>query len=185
MADEWWIVLTSAIAVIAGGIAWSRTSTGRTQIDRWWLRTRLTLGLPRAINTARLLQTVSALCRSGAPLPTALKIACGTITNSYLVGATQAVIAAVQSGESLSSSLAAAGIFPTVAIQLTRVGEETGRLEEMLQSAATILENESQVQLERLVALIAPVATIVCGLVIAGLIGSVLLGLLSLNDVAY
>jgi general secretion pathway protein F len=185
IADEWWILLAGAAALVAAGTAWSRTSGGRSLIDRWLLRTRLTLGLPRAINTARLLQTVSALCRSGAPLPTALKIACGTIENTYLAAAAQGVIAAVQSGESLSNSLAATRIFPTVAIQLTRVGEETGHLDEMLQSAATILEKESQVQLERLVALIAPVATIVCGVVIAGLISSVLLGLLSLNDVAY
>jgi len=185
IADEWWIVSASSVTLIVVTAAWARTSGGRAFIDRWLLRTRLTLGLPRAINTARLFQTVSALCRSGTPLPTALKIACGTIANSYLATAAQGVIAAVQAGESLSNSLAATRIFPTVAIQLTRVGEETGRLDEMLQSAATILEKESQVKLERLVALIAPVATIVCGTVIAGLIGSVLLGLLSLNDVAY
>lgn len=185
MADQWWLVSAGTAALVVMVTAWVRTSGGRALVDRWLLRTRLTLGLPRAINTARLLQTVSALSRSGAPLPTALKIACGTISNRYLAGAAQGVIAAVQSGESLSNSLAATRVFPTVAIQLARVGEETGRLDEMLQSAATILETESQVQLERLIALIAPLATIVCGAVIASLIGSVLLGLLSLNDVAY
>jgi len=184
-SDEWWVVLIAAVTVIVATILWSRTTLGRTLIDRWLMRTPLVLGLPRAINTARLLQTMSAISRSGAPLPTALKIACGTIANSYLAGAAQGVIVAVQSGESLSKAFADTGIFPAVAIQLTRVGEETGRLYEMLQSAATILTNESQVKLERLVSLIAPLATIVCGLVIAGLIGSVLLGLLSLNDVAY
>ena len=71
------------------------------------------------------------------------------------------------------------------AIQLARVGEETGRLEELLLEAATILEGESSTALERLLTLLVPALTIGMGLVIAGLIGSVLVGLLSVNDLAF
>jgi len=91
----------------------------------------------------------------------------------------------IKAGQSTSAALNAAGVFPAHAIQLARVGEETGRLEELLLEAATILEGESSTALERLLTLLVPALTIGMGLVIAGLIGSVLVGLLSVNDLAF
>lgn len=78
-----------------------------------------------------------------------------------------------------------ANVFPTVGIQMARVGEETGNLEQMLQAAADVLEEESQRRLERLVTLVVPLMTIAMGVIVAALIGSVLIGLLSINDLAF
>jgi general secretion pathway protein F len=91
----------------------------------------------------------------------------------------------IKAGQSASAALNAARVFPTHAIQLARVGEETGRLEELLLEAATILEGESSTRLERLLTMLVPVLTIGMGLLIAALIGSVLIGLLSVNDLAF
>jgi general secretion pathway protein F len=91
----------------------------------------------------------------------------------------------VQAGGLLSTALAHATVFPMIAVQLARVGEETGRLEDLLNSAANILEEESHVRLERLLTLVVPLATILMGMIVAALIGSVLIGLLSINDVAF
>jgi general secretion pathway protein F len=95
------------------------------------------------------------------------------------------VIQEVQAGGALSQSLARARVFPVVAVQMARVGEESGRLEPMLLAAAEVLEEESQRRLERLVTLVVPLMTIIMGLIVAALIGSVLIGLLSINDLAF
>lgn len=185
VADYWWAIGAIAAAALVLFVSTMRSALGRERLDRWLLRTRLTQGLPAAIETARLLRTVSTLCGNGLPLPQALRVARGTLANRCLAAALQAVTSAVQAGEVLSAALARAGVFPPVAVQLARVGEETGRLEELLLSAAAVLEEESHARLERLLTLLVPALTVGMGLVVAALIGSVLIGLLSINELAF
>lgn len=180
-----WVLLLLAAGSIAAFSAWLRSPQGRRTFHRWLLKSRLTLGLPGGIEVARMLRTLSSLCRSGMPLPQALKIARGTLANSCLSDALSRAIADVQAGHTLSQALERAGEFPALAVQLSRVGEETGRLDELLQSAAGVLENDNQTKLERLLTLMVPLLTILMGLLVAGLIGSVLIGLLSINDLAF
>jgi general secretion pathway protein F len=184
-ADYWWALLLVLATAAITFVMWLKSPQGRHQYDRWLLRTRLTLGLPAALNTARLLRTVGSLCKNGMPLSQALRISRGTVANRYLLEAATEVTREVQAGGAFSVAFARAGCFPAVAVQLARVGEETGQLEELLQSAAGVLEEEAHRMLERLLSLVVPLLTIGMGLVVAGLIGSVLIGLLSINDLAF
>jgi general secretion pathway protein F len=177
-----------AIATALGAAAtirWLRTQRGRLTLHRWLLRSRLLLGLPASIDTARLLRTLSTLIGNGLTLPAALKVARGTLSNVALRVALDAVVRRVNAGEPLHVALATDAAFPPVAAQLTRVGEETGKLDEMLLAAAEYLEEHSTTTLDRLLTLLVPALTVGMGLVVAGLIGSVLVGLLSINDLAY
>lgn len=184
LADFWWAMALAAATVAGAFVVWLCTPAGRGAFDRWILKSRLTAGLPAALNTARLLRTVSTLCGNGLPLPAALRTARGTLVNRGLLEALDGMTRDVQAGRAFSVALAAAGVFPPVAVQLARVGEETGKLDEMLLSAAAVLEEQSQRRLERLLTLLVPLLTIAMGLIVAGLIGSVLIGLLSINDLA-
>lgn len=181
--NAWLMALLGSMAV-AGTVAWLRSAKGRLRFDRWCLVSRLTAQLPAALNTARLFRTVSTLCRNGLALPAALRVARGTLVNRWLFKVIEDAIRDVQAGETLSSSLSRTGVFPPVAVQLARVGEETGQLHEMLQTAASALETESHLRLERLLTMIVPAAIILMGLVVATLISSILIGLLSINDLA-
>jgi general secretion pathway protein F len=185
VSDYWWVMLGVAIASTATLVFWLRTPAGRASFDAWLLKSRLMLGLPAATATARLLRTLSTLCANGLPLPAALRVARGTVGNRGMLIALGAVMNDVQAGEPFSASLARAAVFPPVAAQLARVGEETGKLDEMLLSAATVLEEDCQLRLERLLTLFVPLLTVAMGLIVAGLIGSVLIGLLSINDLAF
>lgn len=185
IADYWWALVLAAAALVTGMRAWLRSATGRLHFDRWLLRTWLTFGLPVALDGARMLRTVATLCESGLPLPAALRVARGALSNGCLREALDAVTRDVQSGNGFAQSLARARVFPAIAVQLARVGEETGRLGELMLSAAKALEDESQNALERLLTLVVPLITIALGLIVAGLIGSVLVGLLSVNDLAF
>jgi general secretion pathway protein F len=128
---------------------------------------------------------LSTLIGNGLTLPAALKVARGTLSNVALRVALDAVVRRVNAGEPLHVALATDAAFPPVAAQLTRVGEETGKLDEMLLAAAEYLEEHSTTTLDRLLTLLVPALTVGMGLVVAGLIGSVLVGLLSINDLAY
>jgi general secretion pathway protein F len=185
VADYWWAMLASLFAITAGAATWLRTVAGRAQFDRWVLKSRLTMGLPGATNAARLLRTLSTLGANGLPLPAALRIARGTLANRHLLEGLAAVAAAVQAGQSFSEALSRVAAFPAVAAQLARVGEETGKLDEMLLSAALVLEEETQLKIERLLSLFVPLLTVAMGVIVAALIGSVLIGLLSINDLAF
>jgi len=181
----WWLILIVIILLIGGVIAYIRSPEGRLRLDRWLLSSRWTYGLPAAIDTARMLQTLSTMIANGVPLASGLRIARGTLANSVLRQALDNVAQRVKAGESMTVALAAVAVFPPHAVQLARVGEETGRLEDMLREAAVILDEDSQRSLERLLALMVPLITITMGLLVAGLIGSVLVGLLSINELAF
>jgi len=184
MTQDWWVLL--GLGLIGFGLIhrWVSTPSGRQHFDGWVLMSNLTLGLPLTLNTARLLRTLGTLCQNGVPLPTALKVARGTVSNTVLAAAVQGVTSAVQAGEALSEALFKAKVFPPIAVQLAHVGEETGRFEPLLLSAAGVLEEEAQLSLQRLLAIGVPLLTIVMGAIVAALIGSVLMGLLSINDLA-
>jgi general secretion pathway protein F len=115
----------------------------------------------------------------------ALKVARGTLVNVRLQEALTSVVHEVQAGETFSVALARTGSFPALAVQLARVGEETGHLHDLLLSAAGVLERDAQRTIERVLSITVPLLTVVMGLVVAGMIGSVLIGLLSINDLAF
>jgi general secretion pathway protein F len=179
-----YLFLVTAIGV-ALGVRWMRSDAGRLALHRWMLRTRLLLGLPAIIDTARLVRTLATLLGNGLPLPSALRVARGTLSNHALRVALDEVATRVKAGERLHVALGEQKQFPAVAAQLARVGEETGKLDELLLSAAEYLEDSSSSTLDRLLTLLVPALTVGMGLVVAGLIGSVLVGLLSINDLAF
>jgi len=107
------------------------------------------------------------------------------LENRALLSAGQSVHRSLKEGQELSTLLDRAGVFPKSAVQLVRVGEETGRLDELLIEAADTLDREAQGTVDRLLSVLVPVVTIVMGAVVAALIASVLVGILSLNDLAF
>lgn len=184
IADYAILLLAVAMATTAGLTGWLRTPSGRKRAHRWLLRTRLLGGLPASFDTARLTRTIGSLCHSGLTLPAAMRVAEGTVVNLWLKAALQAATRRVQAGESLSAAMSGTNEFSAIAVQLARVGEESGQLPGMLLSAAEVLERDGQERLERLLVLLVPALTIAMGVLVAGLIGSVLVGLLSINELA-
>lgn len=185
VSSYWWLLGLLLAAAVFGAIAYVRTRRGRERVDAWLLRSRLTLGLPAAIESARVLRTLGTLLANGVQIGSAMRIARATLTNTVMQNGLDEASRRIKAGASTSVALQASAVFPAHAVHLARVGEETGRLEELLIEAAGILESESSVRLERLLALAVPGLTIVMGLLIAGLVGSVLIGLLSVNDLAF
>jgi general secretion pathway protein F len=185
LAAYWWPLLGIGAAATAAIIFYVGTPRGRTRLHTWLIRSRLLLGIPRAIECARFLRTLSTLMSSGVHIADAFRIAQATLSNVRLREAAEVARVRIKAGEGPSAALTSVGVFPPELLQFARVGEETGKLEEFLDHAATLLEAEAAALLERLLSLLVPLLTIGMGLIIAVLIGSVLVGLLSVNDLAF
>jgi general secretion pathway protein F len=183
-AYGWFIGAAIFIGALGLARAWHDPVRGAS-LDRRLLTSRWTFGLVAKAQTSRFLRTIGTLTRSGVPLPQATSVALGMVQNRALLAAARDVHERLKQGEDLSTLLDRALLFPKAAVQLARVGEETGRLEDLLVEAADALDREAQNTVDRLLSILVPSITIIMGAVVAALIASVLVGILSLNDLAF
>ena len=156
----------------------------RLAVDRLVLRLPVIGSLARETLAARFTRTLGTLMINGVPLITALGIVRDAIANQAGVVAVDSATVSARGGAGLSRPLDEAGIFPARTIHLLRLGEETAQLGPMALRAAEIHEEKVRIGVQRLVALLVPAITIVMGAVIAGIVSSLLLAMLSLNDLA-
>jgi len=184
-AGYWWLMLA---LVVAGGLA-LRWQLARPAFRLRWDRMVLAIPLLGDVivraEVARFARTLGTLLGNGVGLLGALSLATNTVGNRALAHELDAVSDAVRQGRPLTEPLLRSGLFPPLATHLTRVGEETGRLEEMLMKVAEIYDQEVSRAIERMLALLVPVLTIVLGMVIAGIIGSILVAILSVYQLPY
>jgi general secretion pathway protein F len=129
-------------------------------------------------------RTLGTLLRNGVSPLAALLITQETVSNVALREALAVVVDSVKEGRGLAEPLAQTGLVPALAVNLTRVGEETARLDEMLLKIADIYEQETKRGVDRLLALLVPAVTIGLGVVVALVIGSILTAILSVYDLA-
>ncbi len=175
------------IALAAAGFAlrqaWRRP-TSRLALDRLLLRVPVLGGLTRDIMAAQLCRTLGTLVVNGVSLIAALGIARDAVTNRVAVDAIERATLVAKGGGGLAGPLGAAGVFPARTVYLLRLGEETAQLGPMALRAAEIHEERTRINTQRLVSLLTPGITIVMGGVIAGIVSSLLLAMLSLNNLA-
>jgi len=157
----------------------------RARWDRWFLRLPLFGDLIAKLETARLSRTLGTLLGNGVSLLNALTIVRETLSNQVLAAALGEVAEHVKTGRGLADPLLEAGDFPKLAVQMIRVGEETGQLQEMLLQVADTYDGEVQTAVKRLLTLLEPALILGLGVVIAGIIMSILVAILSLNELAF
>lgn len=180
----WLMAAALALSLLLGRRAW-RQPENRLRFDQVLLRLRLIGPVIRKIESARFARTLGTLIGGGMPVPASLRIARGSVYNNALAEATDQVLRGVTEGQGFADRLAQTHRFPALLIQMVRVGEETGRLHEGLLEAAEMLDRDAQRAIERGLVVLVPVITILMGALVAGLIGSVLVGILSVNDLAF
>ena len=174
-------------ALVIGGMAlvsWTRQPGQRARLDR------ILLGLPwigpaaRKFATSQAARTLSTLLGGGIPLVQALDIAGRAMSNRFLASEIDVVRQRVQEGHGFSSSLAARGVFPDVAVKMVEVGESTGALQEMLNSLAEFYDEEIDTEVGRFITIIEPLLLIIMGIIIAGIVLALYMPLFELSSVA-
>lgn len=179
--------LLIGIAVLGLGLLvrrWVTSPAGRM----WWQSRLLKMPLmgPLALKYQLTLfsRSLGTLLGNGVPMLTALHIATETVNNAVLQQALSKVAPIVKEGGKVVQAITATGIFEPIAINLIRVGEETGRIGQMMLELSNILNREVETGIKRLLTLVEPVLILVLGVLIAAIIVSILLGILSINDLA-
>jgi general secretion pathway protein F len=183
--DDGWMIL---IALIAAYFFFRRslaTKEGRQRWDGFLLRLPLIGGVLTKIEVARFSRTASTLLTNGVGLLNTLMIVRDTLSNSVIAASVDTVAARVKEGRGLAEPLKATGLFPRLLVHLVSVGEVTGKLEDMLTKLADIYDEEVARTTSRLLALLVPVLTISMGIMIAGIIMSILTAILSVNSLAF
>jgi general secretion pathway protein F len=135
--------------------------------------------------TANITRTLGTLLGNGVSILSALAIVRETVDNLVIAGTIAEAEEHLKQGKNLSEALLEKPVLPKMALQMIKMGEETGRLEEMLLRVATIYDKQLRVAIQRLLAFLEPVLIITLGLMIAGIIVSILLAILSVNDLAF
>jgi len=173
---DWWIVLL-VVPALAGW--WfdrkRREPAFRARFDEWLLRQKFAGPLVAKLETARLMRTLGTLLKNGVPLLTALGIGRNVLGNRALSADVETAADDVKNGSGLSAALARGKRFPRLALQMIQVGEESGALDTMLLKTADTFEQETGQALDRMLAALVPVIT----LVLAGVVGVVILAVLT------
>jgi general secretion pathway protein F len=175
------------IAAIGSGLLLrelARRPAQRRRLDALFLRLPVAGTLIRQVNAARLTRTFGTLLQNGVGLISALSIARQVLSNTIAIDAVDRAIAHVKEGQGMAPALSQGGAFPLDAVHLLKLGGETGRLAEMALRSADINEEQVRNTTQQLVALMVPIITIAMGAVVASIIGSLLVAMMSLNDIA-
>ncbi|HEV8437052.1 MAG TPA: type II secretion system F family protein [Methylomirabilota bacterium] len=180
----WWLIavlVLSAVLVIRMVLG---SEAGRWQWDRLALRLPLLGELVLKTETARFARVLGTLLKSGVPVLTALGVVRELVGNQVLGRAVERVSDGVRRGAGIAGPLGESKAFPPMAAHIVRVGEETGRLEEMLLKLAADLESDVRRLVKRLMGLLEPAIILVMGLVVGFIVVALLMAIFSITEVS-
>lgn len=181
MGKIWWIVALFVVALVLGLRWYARTEAGREALDLFLLRAPLLGSAFHKMAVSRLARTFGTMLSGGVPILVALEISGNAIGNRPLTRAAEAVREEVRQGARVAEALGRAGVFPPLLIHMTAVGEETGKLPEMLMRVADTLDFEVDSTLGRLTTLLEPIVIIVMGAIVGFIVLAVLLPIFQIN----
>jgi type IV pilus assembly protein PilC len=172
---SFWMVLF--VAVIGGTVyavkQYYKTETGRFAIDGMMLKAPVFGDVIQKVAVARFTRTFGVLVRSGVPMLTALDVVKETAGNAVLSKAVESVQKEVREGGAISKPLAKESLFPPMVVQMVAVGEETGKLDDMLSKIADFYDDEVENSVDALTSVMEPIMVVGIG----GIVGSVVVGM--------
>lgn len=181
----WWVIGVSLILAWFGGKTYIRSGEGKVFWDGLKLRLVIIGSLVKQIEVARFSRTLGTLIQSGVPILQAIQIVRETVGNEIISRSIAEVHAGVKQGGGISKTLQSSKVFPPLAIHMIMVGEETGKLDEMLMRVAENYEMNLQVGLKRFINLLEPVIILIMAVVVGFIVISMLLAIFSINEISF
>jgi len=169
------VVLGATILAIFGLYRYYKTESGKYKIDGFLLKLPVIGDLITKIAVARFTSTLAVLIESGVSIIDSLDVVSRVMTNKIISERVVQARESISEGESIADPLAVDGIFPQMVLQMIRVGEETGALAEMLEKVTYFYDREVEHKIESAVSLIEPAMIVVLGLVVGGIVISIML----------
>lgn len=182
---KWWFILIIVIggAIIAFSEAKKRSKKFRDFLDRAVLKIPVFGNIAYQAIIARFSRTLSTTFAAGVPLIDALDSTAGATNNVVFYNATQQIKADVSTGQQLQFAMRSTNIFPSMAIQMVGIGEESGSLEEMLDKVAVYYENEVDNAVDGLTSLMEPFIMAILGVLVGGLVIAMYLPIFQMGSV--
>lgn len=177
------LLLTAALALLLLR-RWRRSAAGRLAGDRWLLGLPVAGPLLAGLEAERYLRALAALLRGGVSLAEAAGLAAETIGNRAMAGLAAAAAVGLRGGQPFAAALAANSWFPVPAVELLRVGEETGSLPLMAGRAAEMEGRQSRARARRLAALGVPIVTLLLGLLVGAIVWALISSVVGLYELA-
>ena len=181
----WWAILAGAFLLVA----WLQSYFSRPGVKQQWdarlLRWPLLGDLIAKVETARFARTLATLLHNGLPLLTALNLVKDVIGNSVIAQSVEEATDSLKRGKGLADPLIEQQVLPPLAQQMIKVGEESGNLEPMLNKVADVFDGEVRASVKRMLTLLEPALIVGLGIIVAGIIVSILMAVLSANQLAF
>ncbi len=185
LRNWWWLIfLVIAVTVISFRI-YVRRPEGR----RWWDGLKLSMPLigpfVQKIELGRFARTLGTLLESGVPILKGISLSGEVVGNTIIRDAVRELYAGIRQGKSLSMLMKRSNVFPPLMIHLISVGEETGGLSRMLLKVADDFDEQVQSDTKLFLSMLEPITIVVMGIVIGGIIFSMLMAIFGINDVTF
>ncbi|HEX7859749.1 MAG TPA: type II secretion system F family protein [Verrucomicrobiae bacterium] len=169
--------------IIYGWLAYIKTKAGR----EFWDRTRIKLPIfghiAHKICLARFTRTLASLIRSGVPILEVLSIVANTCGNVVMEKAIRVAMTDIEKGDGISNALAKHPVFPTMIIRMMTAGEQTGKIDSMLERIADFLDEEIETVLSGLTSLIEPLLIVFLGVVVGGIVICMFLPIFKMSEI--
>ena len=185
LQSYWWALLALVVVVVSYMRHQLADSARRHVWDRRFLRLPVVGDLIRKVEVANFSRTLGTLLRNGVSLLVALSIVKETLGNLVMAEAVGVAADRLKEGQDMTGPISESELFPKMAVQMIKLGEETGRLEEMLDRVASAYDKEIKMAIQRMLALLEPILIVGLGLLIGGIIASILMAIMSVNDLAF
>ncbi len=177
---RWYLIVLFGATLIAFVQIYKKSESGKKMFGQWGLRMPIFGKLTTKSISSRYARTLSTLLAAGLPMMEALSITAGTMDN---IIAKQVLLDAkeeVAKGRSLSSCIQSSAVFPPVVGHMTKIGEETGNIENMLEKVADYYDEEVEIATESIMALIEPLIIVILALVVGVLIMAIMQPMMSM-----
>ncbi len=182
LRNWWWAVIAAIVACVWLIRRRLANPAVRLAFDARVLRLPLLGDLLTKVDVARFARTLSTLLGNGVTLLSGLSIVRETVGNGVLANALDGVIVRLREGKGFGRPLGETGVYPRLAVQMIMVGEESGRLEEMLVRVADVYDREVQMAVKRFLAVLEPALILSLAVFIGGIVFSILLGVMGMSE---
>jgi len=164
------LILAAIALAAAAGFTWLRREGSGVVVDRLLLRLPYLGPLMRMYATSQLARTLATLLSGGLPLLSALEVASGSIGNRAMAAAVGEATPQIREGKSLTSALESTGMLENLALEMVKVGEQTGALADMLGSLAEFLDEELDTRMQTVLALVEPIMLLIMAVIVAAML---------------
>ena len=165
-ASKWWLALAVLAALIVALKTWSATEAGRLRLARLQLRLPALGKVALMKGASQLANTMSTMLTAGLPLVRTVAVTARVLDNYYMSLRLGSAVSGLEEGRRLGECLQECGCFPNMLVEMAAMGEESGSLEDTLDTIGSYYDNEVNVATERALSLLQPAITVVMGIVI-------------------